>query len=114
MHVAGRKQFIVGNRVCIQKTISKHWDNKGTISKIRDSGKSYFVDHDIGRDTILRNNFFFKQLAAPFSLHEAAEKNRISSRPVPMPVPVAVPAVAVPAAREHPIRVHKQPVRFAP
>jgi hypothetical protein len=51
--VAGRKQFIVGNRVSIQNAISKHWDDKGTISKIRDSGRSYYVDPDIGQDTVL-------------------------------------------------------------
>jgi hypothetical protein len=55
---------------------------------------------------------FFKRLAAPFALHEAAEKNHMSSRPLPMPVSVAVPAVAVPAAHEHPIWVRKQPGFF--
>jgi hypothetical protein len=79
----------------------KQWDDKGTISKIRDSGRSYYVDRDIGRDTVLYNNVFLKPLAAPFSLLEAAEKNHISSSPLL----VAVPAVAVPAVREHPIRV---------
>jgi hypothetical protein len=38
LHVAGRKQFLVGDQVRIQNAISKCWDDKGTISKIRDSG----------------------------------------------------------------------------
>jgi hypothetical protein len=51
-----------------------------------------------------------KLLAAPFSLLEAAAENsHISSSPLL----VAVPAIAVPAVREHPIRVKKQPVCFA-
>jgi hypothetical protein len=99
VHVAGRKQFLVGDRVRIQHAISKHWDNKGTISKIRDSGRSYYVNRDIGRDTVLRNNIFLKRLDAPF-VHEAAEKNQMSSCPVP--VPIAVPATAMPAARDPP------------
>jgi hypothetical protein len=52
-----------------------------------------------------------KLLAAPFSLLEAAaEKNHTSSSPLL----VAVPAVAVPAVREHLIWVKKQSVCFAP
>jgi hypothetical protein len=93
LQVAGRKQFLVGDRVCIQNAISKRWDDKGTISKIRDSGQSYYVNCDIGRGTVLRNNIFLKRLAAPFSLLEAAEENHISSS---SPL-LAVPAVAVPA-----------------
>jgi hypothetical protein len=64
LHVAGRKQFLVGNRVCIQNAISKRWDDKGTISKIRDSGGSYFVDCDIGGDTVLCNNIFFETISS--------------------------------------------------
>jgi hypothetical protein len=74
----------------------KRWDDKGTISKIRDSGRFYYVDRDIGRDTVLRNNIFLKLYAAPFSLLEAAEKNHISSSP--LLDPVVVPADAVPAS----------------
>jgi hypothetical protein len=48
MHVAGRKQFLVGDRLRIQNAISKRWDDKRTISKINDSGRSYFVDRNIG------------------------------------------------------------------
>jgi hypothetical protein len=113
LHVAGRKQFLVGKRVRIQNAFLKRWDNKGTISKIRDSRQSYYVDRDIGQDTVLRNNIFLKRLAAPFSLLKAAEKNHISSSPLLEHVPVAVPAVRVPAVREHLIWVQKQPVRFA-
>jgi hypothetical protein len=50
LHVAGRKQFLVGDRERIQTAISKRWDDKGTICKIIDSGGSYYVDRDIGRD----------------------------------------------------------------
>jgi hypothetical protein len=87
----------------MQNAISKPWDYKGMISKIRDSGRSYYVDRDMGRDTVLRNNIFLKLLAAPFSLLESAadEKNQISSSSLL----VAVPAVAVPAVRDHPNRV---------
>jgi hypothetical protein len=60
LQVAGRRQLIVGDRVRIQNAISKRWDDKGMISKIRDSGRSYYVDRDIGRDTVLRNNIFLK------------------------------------------------------
>jgi hypothetical protein len=95
LHVAGRKQFLVGDRVHIQNTILKHRDDKGAISKIRDSGRSYYVDRDIGRDTVLRNNIFLKLLASPLSLLEAVEKNHISSSP--LLDPVAWPADAVPA-----------------
>jgi hypothetical protein len=80
------------------------------ISKISDSGRSYFVNCNKRQDTVLYNNIFLKKLAAPFSLLKAAEKNHISYRPLP----VAVPAVVVPTAREHPILVRKQPVHFAP
>jgi hypothetical protein len=104
LHVAGKKQFLVGDRVCIQNAISNCWDNKGTISKKRDSGRSYYVDRDTGQDAVLLNNIFLKLLAAPFSLLEAAaDKNHISSSPLLNPV--AVPAIAVPAVREHPYRV---------
>jgi hypothetical protein len=92
LHVAGRKQFLVGNRVRIKNAISKRWDDKGKISKINDSGQSYCVDRYIGRDTTFHNNIFLKLFAAPFSLLEAAEKNHISSRP--LLDPVAVPADA--------------------
>jgi hypothetical protein len=51
-------QLLVDNNVRIRNAISKRWDDKGTISKIRDSGRSYFVDRDIGRDAILCNDFF--------------------------------------------------------
>jgi hypothetical protein len=114
LHVASRKQFIVGDQVRIQNAISKRWDDKGTINKIRDSGRSYYVDRDIGRDTVLRNNIFLELLAAPFSLLKSAaeERNHISSSP--LLDPVAVPADAVPAVQEHPSRVQKQPVCFAP
>jgi hypothetical protein len=111
VHVAGRKQFLVGDRVRIQNAVLKRWDDKGKIREIRDNGRSYYVDRDIRQGTVLRNNIFLKRCAAPF-VHEAAEKNQMSSHP--LPVPIAVPAIAVPAARDHPIRVRKHPVCFAP
>jgi hypothetical protein len=118
LHVEGRKQFKIGDRVRIQNAISKRWDNTGSISKIQDSGQSYYVDRDIGQDTVLCNNIFLKVIAPPFSFHESAavDDTQISSGPLP---PLAMPAVAVPAVREsnvreHPNRVHQQPVRFAP
>jgi hypothetical protein len=78
VHVAGRKQFLVGDRVCFQNAVSKCWYDKGMISKIRDSGRSYYVNRDIGLDTVLHNNIFLKRFAASF-VHEAAEKNQMSS-----------------------------------
>jgi transposase InsO family protein len=60
LQVVGRKQFLVGDRVSIQNTILKHWDDKGTISKIRDSGRSYYVDRDIGQDTVFAITIFWK------------------------------------------------------
>jgi hypothetical protein len=120
MHVEGRKQFNIGDRVGIQNAISKRWDDTGSISKIRDSGRSYYVDRDRGRDTVLCNNIFLKLLAPPFALlrKHAEEETRISSSSLPrlhaMPLPLhAMPAVAVPAVREY-NRVRRQPVRFAP
>jgi hypothetical protein len=120
LHVEGRKQFKIGDFLRIQNAISKRWDNTGSISKIRDSGRSYYVDQDIGRDTVLRNNIFLKIIASPFSLHESAavEENYISSSSSLLPL--AMPAVAGPAereeshVREHPNRIRRQPVRFAP
>jgi hypothetical protein len=44
MHVEGRQQFKIGDRVRIQNTISKRWDETGSISNIQDSGRSYYVD----------------------------------------------------------------------
>jgi hypothetical protein len=70
MHVAERKQLLVGNMVRIQNAILKRWDNKGTIKEIRDSGQSYYVDRDIGQDTVLCKKNFLKRLTAPFALHE--------------------------------------------
>jgi hypothetical protein len=120
MHEEGRTQFNIGNRVRIQNAISKRWDDTGSISKIRDSGRSYYVDRDHGRDTVLRNNIFLKLLAPPFALlrEHAVEETCISSSSLPrlhaMPLPLhAMPAVAVPAVRES-NRVRRQPVRFAP
>jgi hypothetical protein len=111
LHVEGRKQFKIGNCVHIQNAISKRWDDTGSISKIRDSGRSYYVDRDIGRDTVLRNNIFLKCIAPPFSLHKsAAVDTQISSGPL---LPLAMPAVAVPAIRES-NRVRQRPVKFAP
>jgi hypothetical protein len=121
MHVEERQQFKIGDRVRIQNTISKRWDDTGLISEIRDSGRSYYVDQDIGRDTVLRNNIFLKLIAPPFALvrEHAVEETHISSSPLPpllhaMPLPLhAMPAVAVPAVRES-NRIQRQPVRFAP
>jgi hypothetical protein len=125
MHEGGRKRFKIGDRVRIQNAISKRWDDTGSISKIRDSGRLYYVDRDLGRDTVLRNNIFLKLIAPPFALLRecAVEKTRISSGPLPLPMqaerassPLPVPAVAVPAVREQKgesNRVRKQPVRFA-
>jgi hypothetical protein len=115
MHEEGRKQFNIGYQVRIQNAISKCWDDTGSISKIRDSGRSYYVDRDRGRNTVLLNKNFLKLLAPPFALlreHAVEEqKSHISSGPL---MPLAMPAVAVPAAREHPNRVRRQPIRFAP
>jgi hypothetical protein len=120
MHEEGRKQFNIGDQVCIQNAISKRWDDTGLISKIRYSGRSYYVDRDRGRDTVLRINIFLKLLAPPFALlcEHAVEETRISSSSLPqqhaMLLPLhAMPAVAVPAVRES-NRVRRQPVRFAP
>jgi transposase InsO family protein len=105
MHEEGRKKFNIGDRVRIQNAISKRWDDTGSISKIRDSGRSCNVDRDRGRDTVLCNNIFLKLLAPPFALlrEHAVEETRISSSSLPrlhaMPLP-AMPAVAVPAVRE--------------
>jgi hypothetical protein len=125
MHEEGRKHFNIGDRVRIQNAISKRWDNTGLISKIRDSGRSYYVDRDCGRDTVLRNNIFLKLIAPPFALlrERAVEKSRISSSTLPMPaerassLPLPKPAVAVLAVREpkrESNRVRRRPVRFAP
>jgi hypothetical protein len=46
MHEEGRKQFKIGDRVRIQNTISKRWDDTGWISKIQDRGRSYYVNRD--------------------------------------------------------------------
>jgi hypothetical protein len=96
LHVEGRKQFKIGDHVRIQNAISKRWDATGSISEIRDIGRSYYVDRDIGRDTVLCNNIFLKLIAPPFLLHKSAavEQNHISSGPL---LPLAMPAVAVPA-----------------
>jgi hypothetical protein len=122
LHVEGRKQFKIGDRVSIQNAIPKRWDDTGSISKIRDSGRSYYVDRDKGRDTVLRNNIFLKLIAPPFLLHKsvAVEDTIISSGPL-LPLvmpPLAMPAVVVPAVRESNVREHsnwvrQQPVRFA-
>jgi hypothetical protein len=68
MHEEGRKRFNIGDRVRIQNAISKRWDNTGSISEIRDSGRSYYVDRDLGCDTVLCNNIFLKLIAPPFAL----------------------------------------------
>jgi hypothetical protein len=68
MHEEGRKQFNIGDPVCIINAISKPWDDTGSIRKIRDSGRSYYVDRDRGRDTVLHNIIFLKILAPPFAL----------------------------------------------
>jgi transposase InsO family protein len=122
MHEGGRKRFKIGNRVRIQNAISKRWDDTGSISQIQVSGRSYYVDRDLGRDTVLCNNIFIKLLAYPFALREhAVEETRISSSSLPRPAERAssllLPAVAVPAVREQKresTRVRKQTVRFAP
>jgi hypothetical protein len=44
MHEGRRKRFKIGDRVRIRNAISKRWDDTGSISKIRDSGRSYYVD----------------------------------------------------------------------
>jgi hypothetical protein len=110
----GRKSFKIGDRVRIQNAVSKRWDDSGSIREIRDSGRSYYIDRDRGRDTVLRNNIFLKLIAPPFALREhAVEESHISSGSLPLPRP----AVAGPAAREQKqesTRIRKQTVRFAP
>jgi hypothetical protein len=112
IHEGGRKRFKIGDRVRMQNAVSKRWDDTGSISEIRDSGRSYHVDRDLGRDTVLRNNIFLKLIAPPLALREhAVEKTHISSGSLPRQ------AVAVPAAREQKresTRVRKQTVRFSP
>jgi transposase InsO family protein len=44
----GRKRFKIGDQVCIQNAVSKRWDDSGSISKIRESGRSYYIDRDRG------------------------------------------------------------------
>jgi hypothetical protein len=109
-----RKRFKIGDRVRIQNAVSKCWDDSGSISEIRDKGRSYYIDRDRGHDTVLRNNIFLKLIAPPFALREhAVEKTHISSGSLPLPRP----EVTVPAAREQKresTRVRKQTVRFAP
>jgi hypothetical protein len=61
----GRILFKIGDRVRIQNAVSKRWDDSGSISQIRDSGRSYYFDRDRGRDTVLRNNLFLKLIAPP-------------------------------------------------
>jgi hypothetical protein len=98
-----------------------HLLNLGEEGGVRvGGGRSYYVDRDRGRDTVLCNNIFLKLLAPPFALlrKHAEEETRISSSSLPrlhaMPLPLhAMPAVAVPAVREY-NRVRRQPVRFAP
>jgi hypothetical protein len=114
IYEGGRKRFKIGDRVRIQNAVSKRWDDTGSISEIRDSGRSYYVDRDLGRDTVLCNNIFLKLIAPPLALREhAVKKIHIYSGSLPLPRP----AVAVPAAREQKresTRVRKQTVRFAP
>jgi hypothetical protein len=110
MHEEGRKRFKIGDPVRIQNAISKRWDDTGSISKIQDRGRLYYVDRDLGRNTILRNNIFLKLIAPPFALlrERALEKTRISSSSLPMPaerasslpLPLPMSAVAVPSVRE--------------
>jgi hypothetical protein len=123
----GRKRFKIGDQVRIQNAVSKRWDDFGTVREIRDSGRSYYIDR--GRDTVLRNNIFFKLIAPPFALREhAVEESHISSgsyrageeeetRLYSDFLLLTRPAVAVPAAREpkrESTRVRKQTVRFSP
>jgi hypothetical protein len=112
----GRKRFKIGDRVRIQNAVSKRCDDSGSIREIRDSGRSYYIDRDRGRDTVLHNNIVLKLIAPPFALRKhAVEESHISSGSLPLPLPR--PAVAVPAAREQKresTRVRKQTVRFAP
>ena len=53
--------FAVGDRVRLQNPISKLWDEKGTISAIRESGNSFLIARDIGGQFI-RNRRFLKRL----------------------------------------------------
>jgi hypothetical protein len=61
----GRKRFKIGDQVRIQNAVSKGWNDSWSISKIPDSGRSYYIDRDRGRDTVLRNNIFLKLIAPP-------------------------------------------------
>jgi hypothetical protein len=111
----GRKRFKIGDRVCIQNAVSKRWDDSGSISKIGDSGRLYYIDRDRGRDTVLRNNIFLKFIAPPFALYRAGEEARLSSDSLLLPMqaetsspmqaetssPMHVPAIATPAARAY-------------
>jgi hypothetical protein len=114
----GRKRFKIGDRVRIQNAVSKRWDDSGSISKIRDSGRSFYIDRDRGRDTVLHNNIFLKLIAPPFALYRAGEEARLSSDSLLLPMqaetssPIHVPAIATPAVRRS-NRVRKLPVRFA-
>jgi hypothetical protein len=114
----GRKCFKIGDRVRIQNAVSKRWDDYGSISKIQDSGRSYYIDRDRGRDTFLHNNIFLKLIAPPFALYRAGEEARLSSDSLLLPMqaetssPMHVPAIAVPAVRRSNC-VRKLPVRFA-
>jgi hypothetical protein len=40
--------FKIGDRVRIQNAVSKRWDDTGSISEIRDSGRSCYVARDLG------------------------------------------------------------------
>jgi transposase InsO family protein len=69
----GRKRFNIGDKVRIQNAVSKRWDDSGVVREIRDSGRSYYIDR--GRNTILRNNIFFKLIAPPpIALNRAGEE----------------------------------------
>jgi hypothetical protein len=66
----GRKRFKIGDQVRFQNAVSKRWDDSGTVRKIRDTGRSYYIDR--GGDTVLRNNIFLKLIAPPFALRVAS------------------------------------------
>jgi hypothetical protein len=119
IHEGGRKRFKIVDPVRIQNAVSKRWDDTGSISEIRDSGRSYYIDRDRGRDTVLRNNIFLKLIAPPFALYRAGEEEDCLSfdslllpRQAENSSQMHIPAVAVPAVRRS-NRVRKLPVRFA-